>query len=431
MRLLSYSNLILWQWLLPVLLVLTAIVCAVRTRGVPVRGFGRVLREIVTKLLCKNETKQRRIFASALAATMGTGNLVGTALALMTGGAGALFWMWVSALLGMILAYAENVLGLQFRRILPDGSVLGGAFGYLKYGLHSRFLPAFFGVCCFAASLGMGDMVQSSAIAQTARKFGISAPAAGLITALLLLCVLSGGCERVGRAAAWLMPLLCGFYLAGCGVILMRHIVLIPDAFLRVMTEAFGLRAVCGGVGASAFLRSLTIGLRRGIFSHEAGLGSSGLLHMNAETDADTQGKWAAAEVFSDTVIFCTATAFVLLTAPDAPYLNAGDAAGWLLHAFSAGLGRGAGGFLGISMILLAFATMIGWYSCGAACARFLFGAAAETFFPALYVLAAFAGALGSPEWIWALCDCCNGMMALPNLYAMLRLSGCICVKNR
>ncbi|MBR4201346.1 MAG: sodium:alanine symporter family protein [Oscillospiraceae bacterium] len=423
MRLLTYCNLVLWQWLLPVLLVLTAVVCAVRTHGIPVRGFCRTQREIITRLLRRDETKQRRIFASALAATMGTGNLTGTALALMTGGAGALFWMWISALLGMVLAYAENVLGLRFRRILSDGTVIGGALGCLKYGVRSKAAAGFFGLCCFFASLGMGNMAQSSSIAQTARRFGVSAPAAGVVTALLLLVVLCGGRERIGRVAAWLMPLLCGFYLVGCGIILLRNIVLIPDAILRVFREAFGLRAAGCGISASAFLHSFSIGLRRGIFSHEAGLGSSGLLHMDAETDADTQGKWASAEVFADTVIFCTATALVLLTAPEAPYLNAGNAAGWLLHAFTAGLGGCAGCFLAICMILLAFATMIGWFHCGASCARYLFGGRADAFFPALYVLAAFAGALGSPEWIWAFCDCCNGLMALPNLYAMLRLS--------
>lgn len=424
MHLLTNWNLILWQWVLPLLLVLTAAVCGVRLRGVPVRGFHITLRDIATNLLRGHDPKQRQIFSAALAATMGTGNLVGTALAVMTGGAGALFWMWISALLGMYLAYAENVLGIHFRSRQPDGTVLGGALGFLRNGVKSRVLAAIFAFLCMIAALGMGNMVQSSTIAQTAQRFSVPPWAAGLAAALLLLLILRGGTQRIGCVAQWLMPLLCGFYLLGCAVLLVRFRAALPAAVLRIFREAFGLRAVGGGFSAAALMHTVSIGLRRGIFSHEAGLGSSSLLHMEADSDADTQGKWAAAEVFADTVICCTATALVILTAPDAPYINAGNTTGLLLHAFSAGLGNFAGGFLGICMILLAFATMIGWYPCGAACAQYLGGRNAADFFLAAYILLCFAGALGSPEWIWALCDCCNGMMALPNLYGMLRLSG-------
>lgn len=424
MHLLTNWNLILWQWVLPVLLVATALLYAVRLHGVPVRGFSRTLRDITSDLLRGRDPKQRQIFAASLAATMGTGNLVGTALALMTGGAGAIFWMWVSALLGMYLAYAENVLGIRFRKRLRDGTVVGGALGYLRNGVNSRVLAALFAFFCTVAALGMGNMAQSNTIAQTAQRFGAAPWTAGLVTAVLLLLILHGGTQRIGHVAQWLMPLLCGFYLLGCAVLLVRFHTALPAALLRILREAFGLRAVGSGVSAAALMHSMSIGLRRGIFSHEAGLGSSSLLHMEADSDAETQGKWAAAEVFADTVICCTATALVILTAPDAPYINAGNTTGLLLHAFSAGLGNLAGGFLGICMILLAFATMIGWYPCGAACARYLGGRNAADIFCAAYILLCFAGALGSPEWIWALCDCCNGMMALPNLYGMLRLSG-------
>ncbi len=425
LELLKNWNLILWQWLLPVLLTAAAFVCAVQLRGKPLRKLPSVLRETYGSILHRGcSKKQRQIFASALAATMGTGNLVGTALAVMTGGAGALFWMWISALFGMVLVYAENLLGMQFRRRAADGTVTGGAIGYLRYGLNSRFLAGFFALCCMVAALGMGDLVQSSTISQTAQKYGISAPLCGLVTAMLIAAILAGGVSRIGRASAWLMPLLCGLYLAGCGVLLIRNYIAIPAVFLRIFREAFGIRAAGCGISAGLLMQTLCIGLRRGIFSNEAGLGSSALLHMETDSDEpEMQGKWAAAEVFADTVICCTATALVILTAPRAPYLNMGDTAGLLLHAFSAGLGRYAGGFLAVCMILFAFATMIGWYPCGAACCRYLFGGGEGVFF-CFYVVAAFAGALGSPEWIWAFCDCCNGMMALPNLYCLLRLSG-------
>lgn len=426
LNLLKNWNLILWQWLLPVLLTAAALICGVQLGGKPLRRLPSVLRETYGSILRRGcSRKQRRIFASALAATMGTGNLVGTALAVMTGGAGALFWMWISALLGMVLVFAENLLGIRFRQKAADGTVTGGALGYLRYGLSSRIPAAFFAFCCMIAALGMGNLVQSSTISQTVQKYDISAPLCGIVTAVMIAVILCGGTARIGTASAWLMPLLCGLYLAGCGILLILHCRAIPAVLLRIFREAFGIRAAGCGISAGVFLHSMCIGLRRGVFSNEAGLGSSALLHMETDSDdPEMQGKWAAAEVFADTLICCTATALVILTAPHAPYLNMGDTAGLLLHAFTSGLGRYAGGFLVVCMVLFAFATMIGWYPCGAACCRYLFGHSAEGVFLCCYVVAAFAGTLGSPEWIWAFCDCCNGMMALPNLYGILRLSG-------
>ena len=208
LELLKNCNLILWQWLLPVLLTAAALVCALELRGKPLRMLPSVLRETYGSILHRGcSKKQRQIFASALAATMGTGNLVGTALAVMTGGAGALFWMWISALLGMVLVYAENLLGMQFRRRAADGTVTGGAIGYLRYGLNSRLLAGFFALCCMVAALGMGDLVQSSTISQTAQKYGISAPLCGLVTAMMIAAILHGLCrcsaDCISRAAAF------------------------------------------------------------------------------------------------------------------------------------------------------------------------------------------------------------------------------------
>ena len=414
MHLLTAWNGLLWQWILPVLLTVTAIVCGIRQRGRPVRGLGGVLRRTYGSLLSRNaDRQQRRVFASALAATMGTGNLVGTALAVMTGGAGAVFWMWVSALLGMLLVYAENRLAAQYRR-----NGLGGTVAYLRFGLNSRLLPVFFSFCCMLTALGMGDLAQSSTVAQTAHSFGVPLPAAGLVTAALLLLILSGGGKRTGTAAAWLMPLLCGGYLLGCVRLIALHIRALPDALVQILSGAFGIRPAGAGISAAVFFSAMRTGLCRGMFSHEAGLGSSAMLHMDAENTA-AQCEWAAAEVFADTLVSCTATALVILTAPAS---GAQDAAELLLDAFSAGLGRYAGLFLGICMMLLAFATMLGWYRCGEGCACALFGTRAAPVFRAAYLLAAFAGALGEPAWIWTFCDCMNGMTALPNLYALLRL---------
>ena len=424
MKWVTICNTLLWQWILPIFLLQTVLICGIRLRGVPVRGLHRVLRDTYGAIFRRGCAKQKRIFASALAATMGTGNLVGTALAVMTGGAGALFWMWISALLGMILVYAENLLGIRYRKKDANRTAVGGTIGYLRFGTGNRFAAGIFAVLCTISALGMGNMAQSSTISQTLSHFGISAPICGLLTAGILLLILRGGTKQIENVSIWLMPLLCGFYLLGCAVLLIRNAEMLPSAIQRIFREAFGLRAVGGGFCASALLHSMSIGLRRGIFSNEAGLGSSALLHMDADSDdAVMQGKWAAAEVFADTVICCTATALVILTAPYPIYLNAGDASGLLMYAFSDGLGTYAGGFLAVCMVLLAFATMIGWFPCGAACIRYLCGNGAVSVYLAMYILLCFAGALGSPDWIWQFCDCCNGLMALPNLWGMCRLS--------
>ncbi|MBR3267434.1 MAG: sodium:alanine symporter family protein [Oscillospiraceae bacterium] len=411
---------LLWSIILPFLLSATAFLYLIRLRGKPVCVLHRVLRDTYGSLLHRTDQEQHRIFAAALAATMGTGNLAGTALALIAGGPGAIFWMWISALLGTVLVTAENLLSSRFSGKSRNGIPCGGALGYLGFAFKSGIPAAFFAFCCICSALGMGNLAQSSTIAQSAAAFGIPLPVSGLITAFLFGIVLCGGIQRIRGAALRLMPLLCGIYLFCCAVLLCMHAAALPNAILRIIREAFGFRAAGGGFTAALFLRSMHEGIKRGIFSNEAGLGSSGLLHMDAA--GGNQWKWATAEVFADTVICCTATALVILTAPGIS-LHRSEPAALLLQAFSSGLGKAASAFLAVNMILLAFATMIGWFPCGLAAFRFLFGSRQEGLYLALCISAAFAGAFGSPLWLWCFCDLCNGCMALPNLLGMMRLS--------
>ena len=431
MRLLSEWNALLWNAVLPVMLPLTAVICAVRLRGRPVRGAGRFCAAAVSQLTKKSSAAaaQRRTSAAALAAVMGTGNLVGTAYALQSGGAGAIFW-----LLGMVLVYAENLLGMRWSTVRRDGVRIAGTFAMLRLGLHSRVCAAVFAVGCACAGLGMGDLAQSSTVALTAAEYGIPPALAGLAAALLLCGILLRGQKGIESVSARLMPLICLIYLLGCGVLLIRSRSEIPAALCSILREAFGIRAAGSGISAGVLLQGLSVGLRRGIFSTEAGLGSSALLHMHAqERDGAVQGRWASLEVFADTVLCCTLTALVILTAPNRPLCSAPNGAAVLLSAFSSGLGKYAGGFLAVCMVLLAFATQLGWFPCGVSAAEYLGGKNAGQCYLALYVLLAFAGAFGSPEWVWAVCDCCNGMMALPNLCGLLLLSGRLreCENNR
>ena len=425
----------LWQWILPVLLTGTAVYAGILLRGRPVRNLGGILRETYGGLFSRGRNpaavRQKKVFAAALAATMGTGNLVGTALAVMQGGAGAVFWMWLSAVPGMVLVYAENITAMQYRRTLPDGTVCGGAIACLHDGLGSRFGAGLFSVCCIGAGCGMGSLAQSSTIAQSAQALGISPLTAGLAVGAALFVILCGSRERADNAAAVLMPVLCGFYLLGCFVLIMQHRSALPGVLARMLREAFGFRAAGCGISAGLLMQTLGIGLRRGIFSNEAGLGSSGLLHMHAPGSGVQMGRWAAAEVFGDTVICCTATALVILTAPGCDPARAGNGTALLLNAFSSGLGSFAGMFLAVSMILFAFATMIGWFPCGLAAAEYLFGGTVRGVYTAGYVLLGFAGAFGGFPWVWQFSDLCNALMSLPNLYALIRLLPASCAGQK
>lgn len=419
----SFGNL-LWTWILPVMLVGTAILCGVSLKFTPISHPQRILHNTYGTLFRRPcDKKQLRTTATALAATMGTGNLVGTAAAICTGGAGAVFWMLCSAVLGILLVYAENTIGMRFRRRLPNGTWCGGAIACLRYGLKKPALSYVFAVCCATAGLGMGSMAQASAIVSTAENFGIPRNLVGLTVCLTAAWILYGGKNRIGSVTVWLMPLICGLYLLGCGVLICKNAAYLSDAIARIFREAFGFRGMVGGFCGTAFLRSMSVGLRRGIFSNEAGLGTSAMLHMEADASVSSiQGDWAAVEVFADTVICCTATALVILTTPQLSCSIETDASALLLNSFSYGFGSSAAGFLAVSMILLAFATLIGWYPCGLAAVRSLGICGAEDVYFVLWILAAFCGTLNPAAFAFALCDCCNALMAIPNLYALTAL---------
>lgn len=423
MRWLSAWNECLWQWLLPFLLPLLAILCGCAVRMQPLRHFGSVLRHTYGALLQSQQKRdtptQRQIFATALAATMGTGNLVGTAVAISLGGAGALFWLWISAPMGILLVYAENLLGTHYRDAKTKGTL-----AYLQNGVGSPKLAVVFAICCIGASIGMGNLAQSNAMASALQGIGVPLPVTGTLIAVMLLWILKGGSKRIGRLTEWLMPLLCGGYLLCCLWLILRRFYVLPAVFAQILQEAFGVRAMGSGFSISAMLFCMSIGLRRGIFSNEAGLGSSAMLHGEGEhTSPVAQGEWAAAEVFADTTLCCTVTGLVLLTAPTGTIAyGSQDGAALLLSAFYAGFGDIAVWLLAICIALLAFATLIGWYGCGKMAFCHVFGEKHCSIYLAIYVTAAFCGALGKAEFVWLLCDVCNGCMALPNLYGIWRM---------
>ncbi len=349
---------------------------------------------------------QWKTVCMSLGTAMGTGNITGVASALVLGGAGAVFWMWVSALLGMALVYAENSLS-----VIYSDSESKGPMAYLGKGLGSRFLSVFFAVMCLGAAFGMGGMIQVSSLTESISGCAdINKYAAAAIIFVVIFIVTSGGAKRIGSAAQALLPLASVLYAAICILLLIKFRNNFSSAFSSIFSQAFGLRQVSGGGVGYA----VSVGIRRGIFSNEAGLGSSPILHSAAESNSPKlQGMWSMFEVFFDTIICCTLTALVILSAsPD----------GTISGAFSQILGNYSDLFLSFEMAVFAFCTVIGWYYCGETAYRFLTGKRSGRKFSLIFSAAASLGAILSLNTIWILSDIFNGLMAFPNLVGLILL---------
>ncbi|MCD8223721.1 MAG: amino acid carrier protein [Clostridiales bacterium] len=372
---------------------------------------------------------------TALAATIGTGNIVGVATALVSGGPGALFWIWVSAAIGMATAYAETWLGQEYRFRETDGHWMCGPMVYIERGLGLPGLGIVYAALAAFASLGMGSMVQSNSISQTLSYSGdisswLSAP---VITGLAALVIL-GGTGRIARVAERLMPLSAGVYLMFAGIVILSCAGAVPGILVKVICDAFRPGAAAGGIGGFLLGKSLRYGLSRGVFSNEAGLGSLAILHGAAEnTTPRQQGMWAMFEVFFDTIVICTLTALVILcigTQAQMPEgLNGSALAAW---CFSRRLGIVGEALISSALSVFAFATIIAWYYLGRQTFRYLTGhilpehlrLLAEKWYTFLYLAAVFTGCLGRLDTVWLFADIVNGMMAFPNLAALLWMAG-------
>ncbi len=353
---------------------------------------------------------------TSLAAAMGTGNIAGVGTALTLGGAGAVFWMWVAALLGMGLIYAENVLGCHYRR-----GEIGGAAAYLRYGIHPALGTAF-AVCCVAASFGMGNMTQSHAMAQTLQEAcGIPAWVTGLAAGGITAAVIFGGAKRIGQFAAAVVPVLTAVYLFGAGVVIWHCRDNLGAAVLSIFRGAFGWQAAAGGIAGEAVRRAVSVGVRRGVFSNEAGLGSSSMLHSSTEGAPPAfLGACGMLEVAADTFLCCTATALAVLSAG---VLDTGaDGAGLVLLAFRKGMGSAADVLLPPVIALFALCTLVGWSHCGSSALRSIAGQKWVTVYRAAFCLAAVVGAVMRLETVWLLADIANAGMAYCNLPGILLL---------
>ena len=415
---------------------------SVRTRFIQIRKFGVAMKNTYGKIFDKTQAKDGSMspfqaVCTALAGTVGTGNIAGVAGAIALGGPGAIFWMWCSAFLGMCTKFSEVTLAIHFREKNSNGEYVGGPMYYIKNGLSKKwyflaFLYAVFGVLTV---FGTGNATQVNTIVASINSALMSFHIIdgtndktnlifGIFIAALVAMVLLGGIKRIGQVTEKLVPFMAVLYvILALGVIIM-NIEHVPAVFSEIFSGAFSPRAATGGVIGSMFL-SMKKGVSRGIFSNEAGLGTGSIAHACADTDnAVHQGMFGIFEVFMDTIIICTLTGLVILLA--APGITYGQAAGaeLTISGFTSTYGSWVSIFTAVAMCCFAFSTIIGWGLYGSRCIEFLGGEKLVRPFLVIYSFVSIVGATINLGLLWDIADTFNGLMAVPNLIALLMLSG-------
>ena len=429
----------LWNWVLLVLLVGTGLYFTLRLRFVQVRRFGEGMRRLFGgfslhgKAAGKDGMSSFQALTTAVAAQVGTGNITGCATALVSGGPGALFWVWVSAFLGMATIYAEAVLAQKYKTTV-DGHVTGGPIYYIRAafrGRFGRFLAGFFSLAIILALGFMGNMVQSNSIGDAFHNaFGISKPVVGVIIAAVAAFIFLGGVTRIASVTEKLVPVMAAFYIVGCVVILGMNAAALPNAFAQIFVLAFRPQAMAGGLAGVTVQQAMRFGVARGLFSNEAGLGSTPHAHALAKVERpQDQGAVAIVSVFIDTFVILTLTGLVLITSGLIPDGLTGTAL--TQAAFSQAFGPFGQVFIAICMLFFAFSTILGWYFFGEVNFKALFGARALPVYSVIVVLFVLVGSSLKVDLVWALADFFNGLMAIPNLIALLALSGVVAAVAR
>lgn len=439
------SGFIWGQYLLVPLLLLTGIVLTILLRGIQFRELGPALNLALVKR--KEETSEGDIshyqaLATALAGTLGTGNIGGVGAAILIGGPGALFWMWVTALFGMATKYSEAVLGVKYRETDAAGEQAGGPMFYLTRGIGGRLgrtLGVLFAVFASVAAFGIGNAVQSfetsSAVNQA---FGVPIWITGLVLTVGAGIVILGGIRVIGRFTAFFVPLMAVLYVLSAGLIILLNIDQVPSAIAIIVSNAFTGTAAVGGFAGVGFVAVLTSGVARGIFSNESGLGTGGIAAAAAQTTSSVrQGAVSMTQTFIDTIIICSFTGLAIVTAgvwSGSDY--GGSGARVTQAAFAESLGSFGPVLLAVGLALFAFSTLITWAYYGERNMVYLFGRGGVLPYRLVFIAVIFLGAiLGSTDGalspVWLFADVMNGLMALPNLIGLLLLAGVVMRETR
>jgi len=431
-----------WAWgpVTIILLVGTGLFLTIRMRFVQIRGFAHSIKCITGRYdnpAEEGDVSHFQALCSALSATIGTGNIAGVATAIALGGPGAVFWMWVTAFVGMATKFTCCTLSLKYRKINPDGTASGGPMYYLEKGMNLKWLGVLFALFGMIASFGIGNMVQAnsvvdglsyafSEIGESPIKQLISfRMGIGLVLAILVGSVIIGGIRRIAKVASRLVPVMTVAYFCGGIFILLANYIKIPEAFGLIFKFAFTPYAATGGVMGYVISNTIRYGVARGVFSNESGLGSAPIAHAAAKTrEHIREGFVAQLGPFIDTIIVCSITALTILVT--GAYLTDKTSSSLTAHAFNLGLPGFGHYIVSFGLVTFAFSTMISWSYYGDRCTEYLFGSRAVMPYRWLYCLFVIVGATGTLTTIWTISDIMNALMAIPNLIALIGLSGIV-----
>ncbi|HIY07581.1 MAG TPA: sodium:alanine symporter family protein [Candidatus Evtepia faecigallinarum] len=445
----SAINGVVWGVPMLVLLVGGGILLTVRTFGVQFRKFGYAMRNTLGKVFSKSEAKEGEItpfqaMSTALAGTVGTGNIAGITTAVTLGGAGTIFWLWITALIGMCTKYSEVLLAVKFRERNEVGDWVGGPMYYIKNGLGKnwKWLGAIFCIFAALAAFGIGNAVQVGNITDSINTVILSFNPAfegqktvnvvlGIVLMVLTGIVIFGGIKRLGAVAEKLVPIMAVIYIVACLAVVIYYAGTLPSVFHDIFVGAFTPAGVTGGAVGSMIL-VITWGVKRGVFSNEAGLGSAPMAHAaTSETDCVKQGLYGIFEVFMDTIVICSLSGLTILCAAKGAGLDLNYGVEGTTSLNAAALGtvftqKGGALIIAVGLILFAFTTILGWALYGTRCCEFLFGPKSIKPYQIIFLIVIFVGATMDLSLAWNIADTLNGLMALPNLIALVALSGVV-----
>ncbi len=445
----SAINSVVWGVPMLVLLVGGGILLTVRTFGVQFRKFGYAMRNTLGKVFSKSEAKEGEItpfqaMSTALAGTVGTGNIAGITTAVTLGGAGTIFWLWITALIGMCTKYSEVLLAVKFRERNKYGDWVGGPMYYIKNGLGKnwKWLGAIFCVFAALAAFGIGNAVQVGNITDSINTVILSFDPSfegqktvnvvlGILLMVLTGIVIFGGIKRLGSVTEKLVPVMAGIYIVACLIVVIYYAGTLPSVFHDIFVGAFTPAGVTGGAVGSMIL-VITWGVKRGVFSNEAGLGSAPMAHAaTSETDPVKQGLYGIFEVFMDTIVICSLSGLTILCAAKGAGLDLNYGVEGTTSLNAAALGtvftqKGGALIIAVGLTLFAFSTILGWALYGTRCCEFLFGPKAIKPYQIIFLIVIFVGATMDLSLAWSIADTLNGLMALPNLIALVALSGVV-----
>ncbi len=440
-------NTVAWMYILLPCVALGGIYFTVRNRGIQFTKFGYTIKNTIGKIFQKQTAAEGSVtpfqaVTTALAATVGTGNIIGTSQAIAMGGYGALFWLWVAALLGMMIKFCEVTLSVQYREKNKNGDWVGGPMYYITKGMGKnwKWLAVLFSLFAILASFGIGNLSQSNSIAASINNViatfspsvAVNRNTVNLTVGILLAVVcgvfLVGGIKRIGKVTELLIPFMSIFYIICTLIVIGVNIGNIGQTFQNIFVGAFTPQAVCGAACGIAIKETLTWGLKRSAFSNEAGLGSAGIAHAAADTKGPVQqGLYGIFEVFADTIVICTLTGLTIISSGVDIEFGKSVSSELVTAAFATVFGdQFASLFIAVALFLFAFSTILGWSLYGTRCVEYLFGIKASKFYQLLFSAMIIVGATTSLEVVWNLADTFNGLMAIPNFIALFALSGVV-----